>query len=199
MTRGHCGWLTLQCWSCFNHTLLPALPGALCHLLRVNLLRVTLLHQPSSPDPLSSLPIHSVNPKCWAMHYLRPMRVSKDDGLPVVGDRGMMLGARHPGSANARTFDVTPDSSGHVHPGLEGISLTAQGYDLPPHLSRSLRDSEGRVACFVISGEFFPTDDLDVRITDEETGHASMPPNRSMPLNDYQEALAGTRDLWERR
>jgi hypothetical protein len=120
------------------------------------------------------------------------------DGKPVLGRSSTKLGVRVPA-------DIAPDPANAVHPGTGGMSVVPKLTDLPAELvprrlhnllprargSNSLRiwaHGEGSfVAALVAQGL--------VRAPDRP-GHGTLQPDQSMPLDDYEKALAATRDNW---
>lgn len=122
------------------------------------------------------------------------------DGGPVVGDRPCQLGARHPGTVfrpgERPTFDISADAKGKVHPGKKGMSLFLSTARLPPHLLTDPQRTAGQLAKFEIADDPYPTQQLDLHVTNQDKGHGVMSPAMTMVLSDFQTALANTRPEW---
>ena len=135
--------------------------------------------------------------------FVRVMVVDADGG-PVVGDAGMQLGARHPGSTkplpgqSVGTSDIYPDSQGLVHPGKAGMSLFVKGARMPAHLTKACTGEPGQLAKFEIADDPFPTKELTLQVTNPARGHGVMSPTAPMQLTAYQGALAHTRPQWRK-
>jgi hypothetical protein len=110
------------------------------------------------------------------------------DGKPEVGIRGSMLGVRptNPNSPDPKAvFDVQAVSDMDlVQPG-EGLSTSPDANARQPRRGQAL---------FVIeSGDLGP----DLKQNYDKPGHCLIEPAQAMTLAEYQQALAGTRDLWQ--
>jgi hypothetical protein len=125
-----------------------------------------------------------------------------DNGLPVVGSESKMLGVRVPPHQQP---DITRDANGIVIPGTGGMSVAPTWRDLPyfliPKRLRSLMpDARGRneLACFRHgAGDFVESVVSESLVLKPDSrSHATIQPTRSMPLADFQQALAATRDGW---
>jgi hypothetical protein len=111
------------------------------------------------------------------------------DGKPVVGTRRNMLGVRPTDPANTnpqRVFDVDAENdTDSVAPG--------QG------LSTSIVPTPQRVqtgeALFVVETTELPAE---LAPNPDRPPHCLLEPTRPLTLAEYQQALADTRDLWQR-
>ena len=122
----------------------------------------------------------------------------KDGGLPMVGTQPRMLGAA--------PKDIEVDAAGNVHGGRDGISVAPSLPLLPSHLiPRRLRhlapDATGSNTSVVWRhGDGAFTDrstvapHLELRV--DTSDHGVIAPDSTMPLVDYQLALATTRPFW---
>lgn len=118
---------------------------------------------------------------------------------PKIGASARTLGVRP-------SVDITPDENDFVMPKTGGMSVAPSWRELPSHriplrLQPIARDACGRDddACWCMgSGDFVDsplTNSLDFRR--DQNDHGIVEPSRRMVLNDFQEVLAATRDLWE--
>ncbi len=125
--------------------------------------------------------------------------MTRDGEKPRIGPSARTLGVRP-------SVDITPDENGLVMPQTGGMSVAPSWRELPPHriplrLQPIAHDAVGRDddACWCMgSGDFVDsplTDSLDFRR--DQSDHGIVEPSRTMELNDFQVALAATRDLWE--
>jgi hypothetical protein len=128
----------------------------------------------------------------------------RDKGKPVVGSQFGMLGARVP-------RDIEADADGSVHPDRRGMSVYQALTDflphmLPPRFASIIPGAAGRGTDDIwrrgegefVDGPFAPL--LTLRVDEEgpsRSRHGCVIPERVMPLSDYQNALAATRDEWE--
>ena len=122
----------------------------------------------------------------------------KDGNLPMVGSQPRMLGAA--------PKDIAPDQAGNVHPGRDGISVGPSLRSLPLHLiPKRLRsfapDATGSNANTIWrhgDGAFLDravvAPHLELRVDTQD--HGVVAPGSTMPLADYQHALAATRPNW---
>ena len=118
------------------------------------------------------------------------------DGLPRVGRSARSLGVRVPD-------DIKPDTSGVVHPGQGGLSVAPCSMWKLPHHRRPLpmgRGSTGSARDCVYS---LPFDRVPIELTArpdpmQPFKHAFIEPGSSVVLEDYDNALAGTRTQWQR-
>ncbi|HVL12718.1 MAG TPA: hypothetical protein VM529_09140 [Gemmata sp.] len=105
------------------------------------------------------------------------------DGKPLVGIRFAMLGVRPRNPTT--TFDVDAVAGTDlVLPG-EGLSTSPDPNSRQPRRGESVFEIE--------------TDELspDLAPNPDKPGHVLLEPSRSMTLDDFQQALADTRDLWQ--
>lgn len=122
----------------------------------------------------------------------------KDGDLPMVGDQPRMLGAA--------PKDIAPDGAGNVHPGRHGMSVAPSLRSLPSHLiPKRLRllapDAIGSNTSSIWchgDGAFLDASivapHLELRV--DSPDHGVVAPASTMPLADYQQALAATRPNW---
>lgn len=124
------------------------------------------------------------------------------DGKPVTGRVRDSLGVRVPPDKRP---DIVPDASGSVQPGTGGMSVAPALTDLPyflvplrlqglvPNASGSndkyvWRSGEGPFAGGVVAA------DLQLVVT--KPWHGAVGPDRTMPLQQFESALAATRSDW---
>ncbi len=126
------------------------------------------------------------------------------DNLPVVEPSARSLGVRVPPSPRA---DVDIDSNGCVIRNQKGMSVAKQWRDLPRHrIPERLDDGElGAIGpnsdrCWKMgTGLFQPGEvsaDLDLVIKSHDPAKGNVVPNQTIPLAQFQAALAATRDQW---
>ncbi|MFT4173775.1 MAG: RHS repeat-associated core domain-containing protein [Rhodocyclaceae bacterium] len=110
-----------------------------------------------------------------------------DDGSPKVGPSARELGAR-PGT------DIKVDSNGNVHPNSGGISVAPNPDSLPRHRKPPEFGGIGKDPVWEID-----TSDLgnDLKHVPDSPFHGTIQPRRTMSLEEYQEALASTKDKWK--
>lgn len=126
------------------------------------------------------------------MRLYRSMREAPD-GHPVVGPGGRLLGVR-PGS------DPTPDVpavhlSDTVLPGQGGMSVAPDSpRDLPRHRRPAALGGTGRDPVWYIE-----TADLgpDLEFRQDRPGHGLIEVKHPLTLQEFQDALAGTRPRWQ--
>jgi hypothetical protein len=113
------------------------------------------------------------------------MKVNRLDGKPRVGTSYGTLGVRPPGRGVGLVADIQVDANGNVQPGTDGLSTFDT--QLPPDKTHAVWviDSEE------ISASLTVIESLDT------PGRWHITPGREMPLSEYQDLLADTRDLWE--
>jgi hypothetical protein len=110
------------------------------------------------------------------------------DGLPLVNHTSSSgLGVR-PGK------DIHVDSEGFVDPQSEGMTVAP---DSPENIHRPRRPSEygglGKYPAWELDTEGLPDT---LVYTPEREDHGFIEPAYRMGLQDYQDAIAETRDLW---
>jgi len=122
------------------------------------------------------------------VNLYRKFRVAAD-GKPDVGNRSCMLGVRPADPSNPRKYFDVPAAGGTdvVVPGGGGLSV----YTDPAGIRLHAAD----LYLFVLDAADLPKDLAAVAAGDP---HYLIEPNGPMTLDDYQAALAGTRDLWHR-
>lgn len=122
------------------------------------------------------------------MKLFRVMKIDAD-GRPVVGTRRNMLGVRPTDPNNTdpkRLFDVTAaNDADTVAPG-EGLSTS-----MVP-MAQRVQTGE---ALFVVETADLPPI---LAPNPDRPPHCLLEPARPMTLDEYQQALADTRDLWQR-
>src|SRR5688572_5778937 len=122
------------------------------------------------------------------------------DGKPKVGSESKRLGVR---VAPNPIEDIVVNSDGTVSPATGGMSVAPQWRKLKLHLIPKRLGGRGHddLVCWRLGdGEFVETmisNDLIFR-PDPNPTHGLIQPARSMPVVQYQEALAATRDDWTR-
>nr|WP_171470322.1 hypothetical protein [Frigoriglobus tundricola] len=110
------------------------------------------------------------------------------DGKPQVGTSGSMLGVRptDPNNLNPNAVaDVAAvDDTDLVKPG-EGLSTSPNPHSRQPRRNQAVFEIE--------------TDDLDpvLKPNPDKPDHCLLEPSQPMSLEEYQRALADTRDLWQ--
>jgi hypothetical protein len=139
-------------------------------------------------------------------------------GMKIDGDKPLVgRGAQHLGVrvfSLAQRDDISPDGDGFVNPGEGGMSVSPSVEALPPHgLPRRLRkkyperfseaSGPNGVHCWQMgAGEFIPervADRLRLRLDpDDPERHGLVEPDDRMKTEDYEAALAATRDQWQR-
>jgi hypothetical protein len=126
-----------------------------------------------------------------------------DDGKPLVDATGRGLGVR--GAPVNGVLDVDLDDEGKVVLNSKGMSVAPAWRDLPFFLiSRRLRAvypaarGGSDLHCFRLGNGAFVdgpvSEELD--LTCDGPKHGVVVPRASVPLDDFQQALANTRDRW---
>lgn len=127
----------------------------------------------------------------------RVMKV--ENGKPKVGTLFGELGVRP-------NKDIPVNSDGTVDPLTGGLSVGASLYELPPavvpkrlnHIVQGANGNRSHRVWRLDTGPYeegLLTEQLNVRI--EPDRHGFVEPATTMPLDTYQEALAGTCDDWQ--
>jgi hypothetical protein len=120
------------------------------------------------------------------------------DGKPIVGQSATALGVRVP-------RDIAPDAAGMVHPGKGGMSVAPHLRDLPPqrvpsrlrHLVPRATGKESMHVWIHGEGPFAASPvALGLVLAPDRPGHGSVQPDQTMMFDDYEKALAATRDQW---
>jgi len=114
-----------------------------------------------------------------------------EDGQPLVGNGGNMLGAR--------PVDIEANENGDVKPRSGGMSVTPNDARLLPlHLRPERLGGKGRLPVF----ELHVADVVDALVVRRDPRnvekHAFIEPGALMQLVAYQAALASTRTSWRR-
>lgn len=123
------------------------------------------------------------------MKLYRVMKVDSADGKPLVGSRRNMLGVRPTDPTNTdpkRRFDVAAVNDGDaVSPG-EGLSTSLNPGKMRVGAGEALFEIE--------------TDDLpsDLVPNPDHPPHCLIEPVSTTTFGEFQQALADTRDLWQR-
>ena len=121
------------------------------------------------------------------------------DAKPEVGTGHACLGARVP-------QDIAPDSAGNVGPGGKGMSVFSRVEALPffmvPRKYRGIiegaKGKDSRSVWRTGSGPFKSgTFATDLQFFCDSAEHGVVEPERTMALDEYQAALAKTREGWE--
>jgi hypothetical protein len=121
----------------------------------------------------------------------RGMKPDPDDGCPSTGPGKRLLGAV-PG------IDILPDDAGMVYPGTEGMSVSPHSPEFLPEWRRPpALGGTGKDPVWVIESEKLPTD-LIYAPDGQGERHGWVEPSTAMTLTSYQDALAETRETWER-
>ena len=111
------------------------------------------------------------------------------DGKPLVGSGSMMLGVRptDPAQPNKRADVPAAVGTDIVHPGDGGLSCYTDPNAITIQSTKLLLWS-------------IETDDLPTELIPKSAGdpHYHIEPDRDVTLDDLQELLADTRDLWQR-
>jgi hypothetical protein len=124
------------------------------------------------------------------------------DDVPIVGSGKNLLGVRVPPDPQA---DIRPDGGGNVHPGASGMSVAPRWRDLPyflipKRLKELVPDARGRndLVCFRCGEGNFVESSITEKLTlkPDRPTHATVQPANTMPLADYQNAIAATCDGW---
>lgn len=133
----------------------------------------------------------------------RIVRAMKSDGpYPLIGASKKALGAE---IGSGRNHDLGVDANSFVRPETGGMSVSPTWRDLPGHrIPRRLRvlcpkaTGNDLFDCWQFGdGAFIDgavTDELSLR-TDHLT-HGVVEPSYDMPADNYQAALASTRESW---
>lgn len=127
-----------------------------------------------------------------------------DGESPLVGREANRLGVRLPPHPRP---DLPVDSTGMVVPNSGGMSVSPSVDRLPPHtiptrlrhLFPKARGNDGMVCWRMGEGAFVDgavSDRLYFRANSRR--HGQVEPAASMPAEEYQAALAATRDQWVR-
>ena len=124
--------------------------------------------------------------------------MTNENGRPLVGESSRALGIR-PG------YDIRVNDDGSVEPGKGGMSVSPQ-WQLLPHflIPRRLRDripkaaGNNNDACWAMHDGDFQSGPLTAELVlhVDRPIHGTVQPARSMLLNEYETALAATRDAW---
>ena len=146
------------------------------------------------------------------MRVFRGMRRDRRDGLPRVGAAASKLGVR-PGYAedemdpedrikpgDAVKPDIWVDEAGMVRPGPGGMSTALPPIDnLVPHRRPPKHGGDDpSYEVYELDTDELP-DELQHRNDPYgPTRHGFIEPAREMSLEEYQEALYSTRELWRR-
>jgi hypothetical protein len=126
------------------------------------------------------------------MRLYRSMKEAAD-GHPTVGPNGRLLGVRPGNDPNPDVPAIQPTDS--VLPGQGGMSVAP---DDPLHLLKHRRPASlggtGRDPVWYIeSADLGP----DLSFRPDRPGHRLVEPQRPLTLQEFQDALAGTRSCWK--
>ena len=114
------------------------------------------------------------------------------DGLPLCGERNRVLGVRPGGSANPdvpamNAIDVVASGDGGLSVAPDD-PMHLPDFRRPPSLGGRGQDP----VWWIDECELGP----DLTVRRDSTNHALIEPSRPMSLQEFQDALAATRDLW---
>ena len=133
---------------------------------------------------------------------VRPMRFD-NDGRPLVGSQSKCLGVRVPPNRHA---DIDLDNAGKVVLNRKGLSVSKDWRSLPPHLIPEHLDdgfngASGKgMRVFVHGTGAFHEGPVSAGLELHHKLHSSesgvLAPTGSVPMHQYQEDLAATRDGW---
>ena len=134
----------------------------------------------------------------------RPMKRADDD-LPVVGSNSKELGVRVPPNQYA---DVDLDENQLVELNSRGMSVSEHWRHLPGHLvpkrmklNFPAATGSNSLACFMMgAGAFVEEDvstDLRLVIKPGNPHGGNVTPKQQIHIDNFQAALAATRDDWE--
>lgn len=125
-----------------------------------------------------------------------------DDGLPVVESSAKGLGVR---AGQPKHNDVTVTEHGAVTAKGEGMSVASEWRKLKPwqvpcRLREKCEGAAGpdHLACFRLGDYRFAEQDLNANLAVRIDGvtHALICARKQMPLREFEEALAATRNDW---
>ncbi len=122
------------------------------------------------------------------MKLYRTMKVAPD-GKPLVGKKRNMLGVRptDPNNRNPKAvFDVPAVNDNDIVPLGKGLSTS-----LDPLI---LRVDPGEAMFEIESNDLDPA----LMQNPDNPPHCLIQPSSTLTLDDFQQALADTRDLWQR-
>jgi hypothetical protein len=124
--------------------------------------------------------------------------MTRDGERPKIGQTARSLGARIPGDL--------PEQDGHVAPSTGGMSVSRSWRDIPAwripirfvHLQPNAAGKHADVSLWRLgNGPFVEGDVTDkLRLRPDSSKHALVEPSELMLSEDYQAALAATRDMW---
>lgn len=119
------------------------------------------------------------------------------DGKPVVEPTKRGLGVKV-GSVRPEEDDIPVNEMGSVQPSEGGMSVSA---DSPGHLPRSRKPpkwgGQGKDPIWVIDEDLLPPELIAVYDGSPNRSHRCLEPAAVMQLEDYQAALASTRENWK--
>lgn len=129
-----------------------------------------------------------------------------EDGLPAVGCNSKELGVRVPPNANA---DVDLDGNDHVIANGKGMSVAEHwrymlGHLVPKRLTPVCPGATGSnsLACYKLGTGAFAeaplNDELAVALKRHDAHSGNVVPTQSVPIQQFQAALAATRTQWQR-
>ncbi len=139
------------------------------------------------------------------------MKSEGDPPKPVLGDSATKLGIRE--------CDMTPDAEGNAVPGEEGLSVFSSiagiGRRIPDRFPPGMVPARLHDAGKVIGasghhslrvfrlgkGEYEEGEIADrlllVPDGDDNPDHGTIQPDQTMPMDDYKQAIADTKEFWE--
>ena len=121
------------------------------------------------------------------------MKPDPADGLPLVGRHARRLGVRVAG-LGVDKWDVNPDASGKVHPGM-GMSVAVdEPHFLPKHRLPLSLGGDGRDPVFCLD---WPPDVTGLALA-RNNSHGQIEPVVECTLGEFESALISTRPLWRK-
>jgi len=115
--------------------------------------------------------------------------IGDSDGRPLVVPTARGLGVRF-------EADIPVDEAGQVQPGTGGMSVAEESpQSLPSHRRPASHGGTGLDPVWMIAEEDL-TEALIYRLDEPPPGHGMVEPAWEMSFEDFEIALAETRDLW---
>jgi hypothetical protein len=124
----------------------------------------------------------------------RAMRMDPD-GRPLVASSTSLLSPAR-GLGVRPLVDISVDDDGYVEAGLDGMSVAQDSPDyLPDHRRPTALGGESDDPLWQIDEDEIG-EALNYRLDEPPPGHGVIEPARRMTLEEYELALAETRDAW---
>lgn len=133
---------------------------------------------------------------------MRPTKSSSDEVVPVIGKEANMLGAREPPNSHP---DIHPDSTGHVGPNGQGLSVAPSPEALPFHcIPARLRDKyrgargNNALRVFRLGEAIYSRAPIGktLELLPTNATHGVIQPKQQMLAQEYQNELAATQHFW---